>query len=116
MLTTKTELSALDQIWQAEAEITGRIAAAREEAEQTIAEAKSKAMQIKIQARESGLRRGRNDYGNIISQAEVDAEGIISMANSQAEELQIKGQRHLLEAINRAVQIILGNEIDGEAA
>ncbi len=116
MLTSKTELSPLDQIWQTEAEITGRIAAAREEAGQMVVKAQSQAMQIKIQARETGRRRGQAEFGNIVTQAEEEAGGIISLANSQAEDLQIKGQRHLLEAVNQAVQIILGIEIDGEAA
>jgi vacuolar-type H+-ATPase subunit H len=116
MSTPITELSPLDQIWQTEAEITGRVAAAREEAKQIVREAQSQALRIKIQARETGRCRGQTEFRKIVTQAEEEARKILSEAQSQAEDLQIKGQHHMCEAEKMAVRIILGLEMDGGEA
>jgi vacuolar-type H+-ATPase subunit H len=64
-----TELSPLDQIRLAEAEITRKTVVARENAERRLAEALTQAARIKKQAREAGTRVGNVQYKDIVARA-----------------------------------------------
>jgi vacuolar-type H+-ATPase subunit H len=103
-------LTPLDQIWQTEAEITRQIAAARQEAEQILANARSQIRQIKNQAREAGHREGKAQYRQTIAEAEEEAQALIAQANSRAEDMCRKGQQRMEMAVRTAVSIITGME------
>ncbi|HZD56754.1 MAG TPA: hypothetical protein VE136_08535 [Anaerolineales bacterium] len=106
------KLTPLDQIWQTEAEITRRVAAARQEAEQILATARSQITQIKDRAREAGYREGRGQYRQIIAEAEEEAHALTAQASSRAEELHRKGQQRMQMAARAAVDIIVGREAE----
>lgn len=110
MVPSKTyeEYSPLDQIRQAEAEITRRIVAAREAAERAEAHARAEAENLKIEARKAGAKDGQAQCDEIISRAKEEAEMFIAQAHTQASRLRRAGQSHMHEVVNRAVSIILG--------
>ena len=106
------KLTPLDQIWQTEAEITRQIAAARQEAEQILASARSQITQIKDQAREVGHREGKAQYRQIVAEAEEEAKALTAQASSRAEDLRRKGQQRMEMAARAAVDIIVGLEVE----
>jgi vacuolar-type H+-ATPase subunit H len=108
-----SELSPLDQIRQAEAEVNRRIAAARRVAEMTEVKARAQAADLKREAREAGRREGRAQYEQLVSRAEVEAEALLAQAHSQAEDLRRKGDMHMDSAVHRAVEVVVG--LEGEA-
>jgi len=110
--TSPAELSPLDQIRLAEAEITRKTSAAREAAEHRLAESRMQAIRIKKQAREEGTRTGKLQYKEIVSRAEEEAHTIVAHAQNQADTLQQKGRTHMEMAIEYAVNIVLGLDKD----
>jgi len=102
------ELSPLDQIRLAEAEITRKTVAACENAERRFAEARMQATRIKKQAREEGTRVGKVQYKEIVSRTAEEASAIIANAQNQADTLQQKGQSRMELAVEYAVSIVLG--------
>lgn len=101
-------LSPLDQIRLAEAEITRKIAVARETSERAAGEARAQAARLKKEAREAGSREGQIRYKEIVSKAEEEARGIVAHAHNQASELKRKGQVRMEAAIQEAIGIVLG--------
>jgi vacuolar-type H+-ATPase subunit H len=106
-------LSPLDQIRQAEAEITRKIVTAREAVEHAIAEARTQAALLKKQAQETGTREGQICYTEIVAGAEEEARGFVTHAHDQASELQLKGQARMEAAIREAFSIVLGLRGEG---
>jgi vacuolar-type H+-ATPase subunit H len=105
-------LSPLDQIRLCEAEMTRRIAVARQAAEESLAGARSEAASLKKQARERGHRRGQAQYQDITSRAEEDAKVMIAQAQRRAEDLSHRGRRRIDEAMREAVMIVVGTDAD----
>ena len=105
-------LSPLDQIRFCEAEITRRIAAARQSAEESLAGARSEAASLKKQAKERGLQRGQSQCQEIISKAEENAKVTVVQARQRSEELSQRGRRRIEEAVRKAANIIVGLEAD----
>lgn len=112
MIAPKNEISPLDQIWQTEAEVTRRVAAARDKAERTLAKSQVQARQQKNQAIEEGRRQGKAQYKDILAAAEDEARAITSQANSQAEELRRRGKERMDQAVRLAVNIVIGLQGD----
>lgn len=106
--TSTTELSPLDQIRLAEAEITRITVVAREDAERRLIEARAQTARIKKQAREDGSRAGKMQYKEIISRVEEEAHAIATRAQNQANTLQQKGHTRMEAAVAYAVNIVLG--------
>ena len=106
------ELSPLDQIRLAEAEIARKTVAARENLEQSLIEARKKAARIKDEAREAGTRAGKVQFKEIISRAEEEAYAITAHAQHQADSYQQKGYNRMERAIEYAAGIVLGLNID----
>jgi ATP synthase H subunit len=98
----------LDQIRQAEAEVARRIALARENAEHTLAQAKSQARSLVEEAARSGKNEGQALYREILARAEEEAKAILANAKSCGEDLQRRGG----ERIEMAVQYILDLVLD----
>lgn len=108
------ELSPLDKIRLAEAEVTRRIAAARELAEQRVESARKKAVRMVAEAREAGLRGGQARYQEIILGAKEEADGILAMAQGQVEELSQRGEQRMEHAVQQVVSMVIGLEEDVE--
>lgn len=108
MTTEQDSLSPLDQIRQTEAEVTRDIAAARKEAELTVAEAKDKAAQLKAEAYQTGSRKGQEQYKKIIARADVEAKALTVQAHQRAGELKHRGEIRMGAVIKMAVNFIIG--------
>jgi len=108
----ENELSPLDQIRQTEAEVTRRIAAAREAAELNVVKARTEATHLKNQAREAGNREGQIHYKEIITRAGEEAEAIINQARRRAEDMRRKGHQRMPIAVKQAMAIIIGADED----
>jgi vacuolar-type H+-ATPase subunit H len=103
-----SEISPLDQIRQAEAEMNRRIAAARESAATIVAGARQQAEQIKRQAQEDGKREGLSRYREIVAQAEEEARAIAAEAKNRAQELHRVGQGRKEQGVGHAIDLITG--------
>ncbi len=101
-------LSPLDQIRQAEAGITRRIVAARENAEQILVKTHKLASGRIREAENLGSQEGQTLYKEIISRAEEKAEELIAHAQQHATELQRKGNQCLEQAIQDVIEIVIG--------
>ena len=111
----EAQLSPLDQVRLAEANVTRMVAAALENNEHTLMEAKAQAKLLMDEARQNGEREGRNQYREIISGAEEEARAVRAVAVHRAEELRKKGNRRMNIAVHRVINIITGMEEEGEA-
>lgn len=112
--TSAAELSPLDQIRLAEAEITRKTVAAREDAERCLVDARAQAARIKKQAREEGTRAGKAQYKEIVSRAEEEVRAITAHAQNRADTLHKKGHTRMEMAVEYAVHIVL--RLDREEA
>lgn len=112
----EAERSPVDQIRQAEAEVTRRVAAARKVADQALAIAQSQAADLKRQAVQAGRRDGEARYQEIISQAENEARAILAQARSQAQQLCQDGNLRMDDAVRHAVAIIIGRDSETDSA
>ena len=111
-VTSESQLSLLDQIWQTEAEVTRRIAATREKGEQILENARKQAADHKRQASQTGLKEGQARYREIIAAAEEEATALIAEAHERAEKIRRRGQQRMNLAVNLVVNIVIGlNEI-----
>jgi vacuolar-type H+-ATPase subunit H len=106
-------LSPLDQIRQTEAEITRKVAAAREAAEQVVVKARLDAAALKQQAREEGQREGQARCREITARAEEEAHALVVQAHAQADQLRRKGEALMDTAVRGVIELIIGQE--GEA-
>jgi vacuolar-type H+-ATPase subunit H len=104
----------LDQIRQAEAEATRRIAAAHETVKQTIDNAHAHVTQIKSQAREAGISAGKQQYNQIVANAEEEARILIAQANQLAENLRRTGEQRINEAVRYAMGVVVGQKGDND--
>ena len=112
---SEIELSPLDQIRLAEAEITRNLVAAREASERSLIDARLQAAETKNQARESGTRKGTIRYKEIVSKAEEEARAVTTRAQYQADSLKQKGRNRMKAAVQYAVSVVLGLEKDGDS-
>jgi vacuolar-type H+-ATPase subunit H len=101
-------LSPLDQIRHTEAEVAGAIAAARQAAEQIVADARVEATNLRQQARQEGIREGQAHYKATVTQSEEQARVILDDAQNRARELRRKGQNRMNKGVGYAVKVVLG--------
>jgi vacuolar-type H+-ATPase subunit H len=106
----EAQLSPLDQIRIAEADVTRKIAAAREQREHLLAKAKARANELLNEAEESGRREGQIAYREIVAKAEEEAKAILAGANHRAKELRRAGNRQMDTAVRQVVNIVTGME------
>jgi vacuolar-type H+-ATPase subunit H len=109
-----SELSPLDQIRHVEAEVVGKIAAARETVQQTVSEARSQVKELLTDARTEGRHRGQVRYKEIVSGAEEESRAIVAQAHNQANHLRQKGKQNMSAAVRKAVNFVINLEGDGE--
>ena len=104
----EANLSPLDQIRLCEAEVTRRIAAARQAGEESLAKARSDAASLKKQAKERGLRKGQVQYREVVSGAEEEAQALVARAQVRASELLNRGDQRIEMAVQKAVEFVVG--------
>jgi vacuolar-type H+-ATPase subunit H len=104
----EAELSPLDQIRLCEAEVTRRIAAARQAGEESLAKARSEAANLKRQAKERGQRKGQSQYREVVSGAEEEAQALVAKAQKRASELLQRGEKKIEIAVQKAINFVLG--------
>jgi vacuolar-type H+-ATPase subunit H len=104
------QLSPLDQIRAAEADVTRKIAKARKDREHILAKTRAQANEMMIEAQESGRLEGQRQYRQILSEAEEDAKAILAEAKQCAQELQHQGSQYLNTAVRHVVIIVCGME------
>jgi len=112
--TSADGLSPLDQIRLVEAEITRKVAAAREASEHSAANARIQAALLKKQAEENGKREGQIRFKETIAKAEEQAEVIIAQAQHEADDLRENGQARMEQAVKEALNILLGMKGGGK--
>jgi vacuolar-type H+-ATPase subunit H len=105
---TETELSPLDQIRQAEAEITRRVAAARQQTAHTLEIARKEAAHLVAQAREDGRLEGERRCQEIIKAAEGEATQLIELAQAQTEERSRAGAQRMELAVQQIIALVTG--------
>lgn len=101
------ELSPLDCIRQAEAEVTRRIVASREAAERSIANSRAETQSIKEQARLAGRQEGQSKYAEIVKKADADAGALVAKAWGRVEQLFNDGNRRMDAAVQLVLDLIL---------
>jgi len=104
-------LSPLDQIRLCEAEVTRRIASARQAAEKGVSKARSEAATLKMQAMERGRKRGQAQYEEVISRSEEEARVMVAQAQRRSDELLRRSVRRIEQAVRQVVNIVTG--LDG---
>jgi vacuolar-type H+-ATPase subunit H len=109
-----TNLSPLDQIRNAEAEVTREIAAAREAAKGKVARAEMQAEALIQEARDAGNREGQTQHDEILSKAEEQVKALIAQAQNRAGELRRQGHQRVEAAVNHALEIILRTDVKAE--
>ena len=102
------ERTPLDQIRQAEAEVTRRVAAARQAAGAVVQEAQAQAADLKRQACETGQREGQAQYRESISQAEEEARVLVEQAHRRAGILRHQGDLCMDDFVRLALKPIIG--------
>jgi len=112
--TSADGLSPLDQIRLVEAEIARKIAAAREASEHSASNARAQAALLKKQAEEKGKREGQIRYKETIAKTEEQAEVIVAQAQYEADDLRETGQARMEQAVNEALNIVLGMKGGGK--
>lgn len=112
--TSADGLSPLDQIRLVEAEITRRVVAAREASDHSASNARTQAALLKKQAEENGKREGQIRFKETIAKAEEQAKVIIAQAQHEADDLRGNGQARMEQAVNEALNIVLGMKGGGE--
>jgi len=114
---SEIELSPLDQIRQIESEMTRRIAAARENVEEILENARRQSADLKRQANEAGVQEGQAHYKDIIAEAEEEARSFIAEASARSVEITRRSQKRMSTAVVHSVNIVVGlagNMAEGE--
>jgi vacuolar-type H+-ATPase subunit H len=114
--TMVVERSPLDQIRQAETEVTRQVAAARGAAETAGRKAQAQAADLKRQAREVGQREGQELCREITSKAEEEARALVAQAHIQAEELRRKWDLSKEAAVRWALTVVIECKEEAGAA
>jgi vacuolar-type H+-ATPase subunit H len=104
---SEINLSPLDQIRQTEAEVTRKIAAARESAEKILKDAHRQANAIKQEASETGTQEGKARYRAIISETEEESHAIVAEAKAQARRLRQSGQGQMQTCVRLAINFVI---------
>ncbi len=109
----ETGLSPLDQIRHTEAEVTRKIAAAREQAEQIVKDARSQAAAMQQEAEKAGSQQGQARYREVITRTEEESRALLAEAKAQARKLRLRGQQRMQTGVNLAKNFVV-NQNEGE--
>jgi vacuolar-type H+-ATPase subunit H len=108
MMTNGHTASPLEVIRHKEAEMTRRLAAARETAVSQIKATEQQAREIVRQAEAQGQREGEAQRRSALGEADREAEAILAQARVRAEALQSVSQAEVETAVAQAMTIIIG--------
>ncbi len=104
------ETSPLDQIRQAEAEVTRQVVAARRAAQEQENDVRRKISSLKSEARLQGEQEGKVEYRQRVTEAREEAQVLVSEARKRAQDLRRRGDQWMAVAVRRAIEIVLGEE------
>ncbi len=102
------DLSPIEQIRLAEAEVARRLAAASEAAEKSLLTTQEQAAQIREEACQAGRQEGEQRYGELIAESKAQADAIVAHAQEQAGALRQVSSMRLGVIVRQAVQYVLG--------
>jgi len=102
--------SPLDEIRHAEANVASRILLARNEAEESIQNAKSQSKQIIQQAQDAGSTTGQEQYEAQVNKTRQEAQRLIDEALSHSKADKEDKQARIDKAVQWALNIVLGSE------
>lgn len=105
-MNSENELSPLDRIRQAEAEVARQIAASRERGEQRAARAREQADVLLQEAREVGRREGQAQYRRLILQAQDEVRALCLESEERLEALRRARVERMDAAVARVVAIV----------
>ena len=109
LLPPEIEFSPLDQIRQAEAEITRQVAAARQSAAHNLDLARKEAAHLVAQAREDGQQEGQARCQEIIEAAEIEAKHLVDQAQALVDERSRVGTQRMELAVQQIVDRVIGS-------
>jgi hydrogenase 3 maturation protease len=99
----------LEIIRAREAEVTRRLAAAREAAVADVAVAEGRARQLISQTQAEGQREGEAQRQRLLAEAELEAAAILAQAADEVARLQHISQTQMAAAVARALNIVIGD-------
>jgi vacuolar-type H+-ATPase subunit H len=112
---TQAITSPLDHIRHEEAEVAGRLAAARRAIDERLAAAQEKAEELKEEARRAAQKEAKDRRAEIIARAEKEAEKILRQARQRAETLRQGVSEQQSAAVEQIVAMIAGmDEVQNE--
>ena len=117
MDTTRTSISKstpLEKIRLAEAEVSRQIAAARQAAEEIVADAHRQAATLKEDALDAGHLAGQKAAQEHLAQIQTEASRMIAQAQVQTEASSQHGVEHIDAAVKYAVLFVIGLPEEGE--
>jgi vacuolar-type H+-ATPase subunit H len=103
------ELSPLDQIRQAEADITRQVAAARQSAVHSLDVARKEAAHLVAQARKDGQQEGQTRCQEIIEAAKGEAKRLVEQAQAQVNEHSQTGTQRMELAVQQIIDLVIGS-------
>lgn len=112
--TSISKSTPLEQIRLAEAEISRQIAAARQSAEQIVADAHRQAATLKEDALDAGHLAGQKAAQEHLAQIQTEASRMIAQAQVRTEESNQYGVEHIDAAVKYAVLFVIGLPEEGE--
>jgi vacuolar-type H+-ATPase subunit H len=112
--TSQATSTPLEQIRQAEVEISRQIAIARKSAEKLVADAQLQADRLKEKALEDGHIAGQKAAEEYLAQIHSEVSRMIVQAQIQTEESCRHGFEHINEAVEYAILFVIGLPTKGE--
>jgi len=98
--------SPLHLIKEKELEISGRVLATRQQAEEIVAEARRKAVEVKRVAEEEGRRLAEGEKASGLSELNLQIEKLMHDAEVEVDSLKARAAEHQGEAVSVVVDVV----------
>lgn len=99
--------SPLHKIREKELEISGRMLAAKREADETLSAARKKAAEIVAAAETEGGSGARGDAESTLARARAEADALVAAANAEADAIRERVATHQAEAVNIVTEAVM---------
>lgn len=100
------EQSALQQIRRKEVELSVKADEARREAEQIIADAKTRAIEILKNAEDEGVKAANEYYEKRLANVLHEIENLKKRGEEEANSVKMRGEQHLSKAIDKIIKVV----------
>lgn len=98
--------SPLHLIKEKELEISGRVLATRQQAEEIVAEARRKAVEVKRVAEEEGRRLAEGEKASGLSELNLQIEKLMHDAEAEVDSLKVRAAERQGEAVSVVVDVV----------